>query len=238
MSTPSELARASQHAALGDVVTLFILDATVFGAPLLRFTPGTKDNAPVSFQGNVYTPVPVEATGFEWNGQSAPPRPQLRVANINHLLTGLVAEHEDLVGALVTRIRTLAKYLDGSPNADGVYWEPEIYSIERKTLQTNIHIEWELSSVLDQEGIMLPRRQVLRDTCTHRYRVWVGGGSGFDYSTATCPYTGSESFDELNQPTTPDKDRCSRQLSGCRARFGQNAVLPTRAFPGAARVRS
>jgi lambda family phage minor tail protein L len=83
--------------------------------------------------------------------------------------------------------------------------------------------------------MQLPRRQVLRDTCLHTYRVW--NGTAFDYSRATCPYTGSATFAADDTVSDNAHDRCSRLVSGCKERFGETAVLPTRAFPGVARYR-
>jgi lambda family phage minor tail protein L len=98
-------------------------------------------------------------------------------------------------------------------------------------------IEWQLSSAIDQQGVTLPGRQVLRDTCTHTYRSFNTVTQTFDYSNATCPYTGALSFGLDDAPSGASGDICSKQLSGCKKRFGNNGNLPTRAFPGVGRVQ-
>jgi lambda family phage minor tail protein L len=96
-------------------------------------------------------------------------------------------------------------------------------------MQPAAFIEWELAPATDQEGVLLPRRQVLSQYCTHTYRRW--NGTAFVYGS--CPYTGSQFFTEQGTSTNdPAKDKCSRRLdTGCIKRFGNNP-LPTRAFPG------
>ena len=97
----------------GAIVELFELDLTPFTGDLLRFHAGTNGLlANVTWNGNVYTRFPVAASGFEFTGQGQAPRPKLMASNIAGAITALVLQYEDLVGAKVTRRRTLAKYLD------------------------------------------------------------------------------------------------------------------------------
>lgn len=94
-------------------VELFELDSTAQGGGVLRFHNGLNGLLqPVIWQGLSYTPGPIEATGFEYSGQGQAPRPRLKVANVNGLMGALVRETGDLLGAKLTRRRTLAKYLD------------------------------------------------------------------------------------------------------------------------------
>ena len=104
------------------IIELFTLttDATLHGsAQTYRFHNGTSLNAngDIIWAGNQYLKMPIEAEGFAFaKGQL--PRPTLTVSNalgtitaillnVNHVTTG-----NDLTGATVTRIRTLARYLD------------------------------------------------------------------------------------------------------------------------------
>jgi lambda family phage minor tail protein L len=233
----SSLSETQQKSSPGDFLQLFVLDATALGGTVLRFVLGAGDiGATVTWQGEVYTAAPVEAEGFEVNGQGSLPTPKIKIANINGALQGMIRDHGDLVGALVTRTRVFAQNLDGASEADPTaHYPPDIYRVERKIAMNKIYVEWELSAALDQQGVMLPRRQVLRDYCDKRYRFW--GGSVFDYTKATCPYTGSACFNTQGNPVGAADDRCGKRLSDCKLRFGVNAVLPYGGFPGVARVR-
>lgn len=225
-----------QQASLDDVVTLFTLDATPLGGEIYRFTSSAFETTAVMWDGELYTPIPVEASGFEWNGQGALPQPTIRVANVNRVFSGAVNEFDDLVGLEVTRTRTFRRFLDGEVEADPDGHLPiDYYVIEMKTNQNKVFIEWKLSAKFDQQGVTLPRRQILQNACSHIYRRW--NGSGFDYTKATCPYAGSTYFKADGEPTIDAaQDRCGKKLADCKARF-QNAPLPTRAFPGVSRVR-
>src|SRR3546814_18403294 len=62
--------------------------------------------------------------------------------------------------AKLTRRRTLAKYLDGMPDADpDEEFPPEIWFIEQKVGETSEAVEFELASAMDFQGVQLPRRQ-------------------------------------------------------------------------------
>ncbi len=102
-----------QKLAPGNLVELFELDASAIGGTVYRFHAGTNElQSPVVWQGNIYTPYPVEASGFEWSGRGTLPQPQVRVANIFGLISALCLQHDDLVGAKLIRRRTFVKYLD------------------------------------------------------------------------------------------------------------------------------
>lgn len=218
------------------IVTVFELDARQFGDGILRFCNEAVDGGLVRFNGYEYQPVPIQAEGFEWNGQGTLPRPTLTVTAMELAFLSLVISADDLVGAPVKRIRTYRRHLDDGSDPDPEAMFPvDYYVIERKTSQNRRAIQFELSVQMDQQGRMIPHRQVLRDTCTHRYRYFANGE--YQYDGVTCPYAGSGEWEQNGSPAAPGEDRCGKRLSDCRLRFGENGVLPTRAFSGVGRVR-
>lgn len=234
----SDLTELSQAPALDDLIELFELDATALGGDLYRFVCGLDGGAQVQWDGNIYAAMPVEATGFEWSGQGQLPRPKLKVANVSGVFGAAAIGLDDLLGATLRRIRTFAQFLDNgdNPDPDAIY-PIDVYRIDRKSAQNKVYLEFELAAALDQEGVYLPRRQVLQGYCSHRYRRWDADAGAFDYAKATCPYAGTTFFTENGTATiAPSQDQCSKKLTGCQARFGRQP-LPTRAFPGVARVR-
>ena len=104
------------------IIELFTIttDATLHGsAQTYRFHNGTSlnNNGDVVWAGNTYIKMPIEAEGFAFtNGQL--PRPTLTISNALGTITAIllnvnaVTTGIDLTGATVTRIRTLARYLD------------------------------------------------------------------------------------------------------------------------------
>lgn len=224
---------------LGGRVTLFQLDLTMFGLNVLHLAPGTAGATAVGYGGELYAPHPITAEGFELSTSGPLPRPTLQVANIDNSFTALVEQNDDLQGALLTRIRTYARYLDDGPEPDGdVHLPLDIYQLSLKTAHTRDVIQWDLTAMMDQEGVQLPGRQVIRDYCDHVTRRWDPDANAFDYSRATCPYTGI-ARDVTGAPCANADEVFSKRLSTCcQARFGVNAVLPTRAFPGVARLKA
>lgn len=217
------------------LVELFELDCTTLGGSLLRFHNGKNAlSNDVVWQGNTYNAFPIEATGFEFSGRGTLPRPTLRVANVTGLLGVLVRNYQDLIGAKLTRKRTLMQYLDAvnftggvNPSADPTAALPDdVYFIDRKVVENKVLVEFELAASFDVAGVQLPRRYIVQNVCVWTYR----GGD--------CSYTGTAYFDANDQPVaTLAQDVCGKRLSSCKARFGQYAELPAGLFPAAGLTR-
>ncbi|MHC1728582.1 MAG: phage minor tail protein L [Syntrophobacteraceae bacterium] len=189
------LSEDQQKLDVGDYIVLYMLDARALGDDVHYFTQNVFSDRIVQWR-NIneppgivdYTPIDIEATGFEVTGQGTLPTPTFSISNVGMALLGAVITWNGLLGALVYRYRTLKKYLVGEPGQDlTAYWPPDIYEIERKIEQNKFKVSWELKALLDNEGRKIPRRQALRDACEHRYRIWTGGA--FSYVNATCPYS-------------------------------------------------
>jgi len=166
------------------VVELFELDlseniTTGVGSNKLYFTnqttiSGTKLQWKATGSGTslvTYEPLPISAEGFDRTTNGQIPRPTLTVANIFNTFTEVLSELDDLVGARITRRRTLAKYLGGLPTTDlDAEFPSDIYYIERKVAETNQFVTFELASELDLEGLQLPKRIITQNYCIWEYR--------------------------------------------------------------------
>ena len=164
------------------IIELFTLttDATLHGsAQTYRFHNGTSLNAngDITWAGNQYIKMPIQAEGFAFQkGQL--PRPTLTISNALGTITAIllnvnaVTTGNDLTGATVTRIRTLARYLDavnfpdstnplGTPDPTAEFPQ-EIYKIDRKSSENREIVQFELAAVFDLAGIRAPKRQCTR----------------------------------------------------------------------------
>ena len=164
------------------IIELFTLttDATLHGsAQTYRFHNGTSLNAngDIIWAGNQYLKMPIQAEGFAFQkGQL--PRPTLTISNALGTITAIllnvnqVTTGNDLTGATVTRIRTLARYLDavnfpdstnplGTPDPTAEFPQ-EIYKIDRKSSENREIVQFELAAVFDLAGIRAPKRQCTR----------------------------------------------------------------------------
>lgn len=240
--------------AAGQLVELFELDATSLGGSLLRFHNGKNGiGGDVVWQGATYSAFPIEAEGFEYNAAGQMPRPKLRVANATGLLGALVRTYGDLIGAKLTRRRTMVKYLDaanflftwanmtdfwsayvlvwpyysGNPTADPTASLPDdVYFVDRKAIENKIVIEFELAAAFDVAGVQLPRRYIVQNVCPWRYRG------------AECGYTGPAVAKADDTPTAVlAQDVCGKRLSSCKLRFGAFGELPFGGYPAAGLVR-
>ena len=149
---------------------------------IFRFHAGSSLNAngEIVWKGDSYLRFPIQVTGFAFQkGQL--PRPKMTVSNAGIIPgTGIISAillsvnetttGNDLTGAVVTRIRTLAKFIDAvnfadntnataDPNAE---FPQEIYSIDRKAAENREVVEFELAAPTDLAGVRIPGRQATR----------------------------------------------------------------------------
>lgn len=229
MSVPvSEL----QAIAPSAVIELFELELNVAQHGVndtYRFHSGSSldGNGEVVWNGNAYLRFPVEAEGFEYTGKGTLPRPKIRCSNILSFVTAILSTLPNgLEGAKVTRIRTLARYIDAVNFPGGVnpYGTPdptaefprEIYYIDRKVAETRDVVEFELASAFDLAGVRAPKRQCVSNICQ-----WV-------YKSAECGYIGTAYFDENDASVASSTlDVCGKRLSSCSVRFGEQSQVGT-----------
>lgn len=163
----------------------------------LHGTPSSSDSGTYYFTGmtdavttgnNAYAPIhwgnpskeyqrlPIQCSGFEYNGHGQLPRPKLVVSNLFSTFSSILVDvnavtpGNDLVGARVVRIRTLLKYLPNSNfTGDNPYGTPDVtqefpqesYVVARKSLESRNVCEFELASAIDMVNTALPKRQIL-----------------------------------------------------------------------------
>ena len=153
---------------------------------IYRFHGGSSlnNNGEIVWAGNSYTRMPIIADGFAYRrGQI--PRPKLTISNalgsISAILNlvntatvaGAVNTGNDLTGATVTRIRTMARFLDavnfpgnsnplGTPDPTAEF-KREIYLVDRKATENREIVEFELAAPSDLAGVRLPKRQCTRE---------------------------------------------------------------------------
>ena len=218
---------ALQEIAPGAIIELFQLElnAAQHGVnETYYFHAGvnaTGSNGNLVWNSQAYLAFPIEADGFEYSGQGQLPRPKLRISNVFGTITALLLTlPSGIEGAKVTRIRTLARYIDAVNFPGGVnpYGTPdptaefprEIIYIDRKAVETRDVIEFELAAVFDLISVKAPKRQCISNICQWEYRG------------PECGYAGNAYFNTNNQPVpTLAEDACGKQLSSCELRFNQ-----------------
>lgn len=230
-----------QEVAPGAVIELYELELNVdqHGTnTVFRFHAGINHDRTddVVWDGNAYTRFPVIAEGFEYNGRGELPRPRLQISNVLSTVTTLLAGLPNgLGGAKVTRIRTLARFLDavnfendtnpfGTPDPTAEF-PREVYFVDRKSAENREVVEFELAAIFDIAGVRGPKRQCLRNLCQWEYR------------SSECSWTGTDYYNAADQEVSSEaEDVCGKRLSSCRTRFGRTD-LPYGAFPGLGQFR-
>jgi lambda family phage minor tail protein L len=146
------------------LIELYTLDCTPLGGAVVHFT-NTESTAgtSISFGGVAYTPIPLQTAGWEFTSTGNQPSPTITISNVSRQLLSYTVTLGDLVGARLTKIVTVGRFLDDGDTPDSSqFLGPEVYVIDQKTAHTNQFITWQLVGVLNQVNQYLPRRQVLR----------------------------------------------------------------------------
>ncbi|WP_369991326.1 phage minor tail protein L [Pseudomonas xanthosomatis] len=202
----------------GNQVRLYEIDATRLGGNIMRFH-GHAEEGDIIWQGQLYSPMQMEAKGFDIRGDGRPATPSLQLANeiagVRGAVTALCLALKDMAGAKVKVIETFKHFLDaanfpgGNPEASNQCRE-NLWYIEQKTDEDREQVTFDLSSPLDLGGIQLPSQQITK-LCR-----WACRGQ---YRGEACAYTGAAMFTKQNEPTdNPALDRCAGRWASCKLR--------------------
>lgn len=168
----------------------------------------------IKFRGDQYYSFPIITEGFEMSSAGNLPQPKMTITTLEGMeeysagvLTNLkhaFREVNNLIGAKVSRIRTFAKFLDQSDNDNapnlGSQEDPnaefprDVYYVDRKSAENKSVIQFELSSVLDLQGLKLPGRLVMAGRCPWTYR---GEGCCYEYKAHSSGPTEGDDQDEI-----------------------------------------
>ena len=112
-------------------------------------------------------------------GDGKLPRPKIRVANVNSIVTNFLQNYQDFKNAKVVRKKVQVKFLDDS-NFDGgnpfgiadskAELLDEEWIMGRKTQESKVFVEFELNSPLDLENFDVNSRGVQAKFCYWQYR--------------------------------------------------------------------
>lgn len=153
-------------------------------------------NGPIYWQGEQYTPFPIQSSGFESKGDGTLPRPKLSISNQDFFVSNLIRRYNNLVGAKIVRKRTFVKFLDAANFSDGqnpygsqssdarAGLEDQVFFILRRSSENKAVVEFELGSPLELDNVNFPKRIVMSRYCSFHYR-----GNG-------CRYMGPPVADE------------------------------------------
>ena len=170
-----------------------IVGANIGADSVYRFCSMKNSSNPIYWQGNGYQPMPIEAEGFEQQGDGRLPRPRLTLANPDGLFSKIVHANHDFSNAKITRKRTFVRFLDddnfidpGTHNQDGrnpfgeadpdSHYPDDVYFISKKIAENKKVIQFELVSALELQGAEVPARIVMPNYCNWVYRCSIGCG--------------------------------------------------------------
>lgn len=128
----------------------------------------TNNPVSVTFGGNSYIAIPLYFSGYDQKSEGAYSRPTVTIANVlTTFKNAIQISNNDLVGKKFTRRKTLAKYLNSNPIIE---MPKQVFTIDRIESETAQSVTFELTSGFDLQGITVPNRYVLANTCTWLYQ--------------------------------------------------------------------
>ena len=184
------------------LLELFQIDGTFLGIPdIYYFTNGTNPiGGKIIFNTQQYDPMAIAVESVEIDGKGSLPRPKLTVSNVGGLLSPILYQFDNLIGAKVTRRKVFGRFIDAANFPGGInpYGTPDttaftddLFFINRKLTENREFIQFELATVLEIDGTKLPSRQVLATICPFRFR-----------DSTTCAYSGPPVSDKNNKVFT------------------------------------
>jgi phage-related protein len=196
----------------------------------------------IIWNSQAYLAFPIEATEFEYTGTGSLPRPKLRISNIYGTITALILSLPNgLEGAKVTRIRTLARYLDAAnfPDAGILLTEDS----DALLLEDGSSILLEAINPTEDPTAEFPREiyYIDRKASENRDLIEFELAAAFDlvgvrapkrqcvsnvcqwtYRGAECGYAGNAYFNFNDVPVAAiGQDVCGKRLRSCELRFSQ-----------------
>lgn len=191
------------------VLELFLLYPDFKNEPskFYTFHPGSVFKNPVVWNGLQYMPLSVDTEGFGIFGDGTLPRPKMRIANTDKIITVLLQQYSDLKNAVIYRKKVFVKHLDdanfdgGNPFgvADGnAEITEEKYLIGQKVLENFNYVEFELNLPTDLDNFDVNQRTVNAKYCYWQYRGLGCGYQGKPVETAT-----AEPFKDPNGNIVP-----------------------------------
>lgn len=193
------------------IIELFEISNIKNSDEIIRFHGGVNNMFySLFFDEKEYFYIPYEATDFATRSDGGLQRPKLKIINFSGFLSRYILSKDDLIKAEVRRIRTFIRFLDKENfldyDSEIDYWNkmgiqpdpsatlrPDIWYINQKTEENKYYIEFELSNALDLENATLPRRQIINNYCTWKYRgknCNYGGQPIADYNNVKFDQTG------------------------------------------------
>jgi phage-related protein len=202
----------------------------------------TGNSGDIIWNGQAYLAFPIEATEFEYTGTGSLPRPKLRVSNIYGTITGIILTLPNgLEGAKVTRIRTLARYLDAANFPDAGILLTE--DIDALLLEDGGSILLEAINPTEDPTAEFPREiyYIDRKASENRDLIEFELAAAFDlvgvrapkrqcvanvcqwtYRGPECGYAGNAYFNFNDVPVAAiGQDVCGKRLRSCELRFSQ-----------------
>lgn len=122
-----------------------------------------------------YTAIPLYFSGYDQKSEGAYSRPTVTIANVlSTFKNAIQISNNDLVGKKLTRRKTLAKHLaTGNVNTGGtapIEMPIQVFTIDRVESESAQSVTFELTSGFDLQGITVPNRYILANTCTWLYQ--------------------------------------------------------------------
>lgn len=160
-----------------------------------------------------YVSFPMSFSGYEQKSDGPYSRPTIAFANVlTTFKSAIGASNDVLIGKKLTRRKTLQKHLAtgtvgqtfGTHGVTPVEQQKQVFFIDRIERESAIEVVFELTSGFDLQGITVPNRYILANTCTWLYQ---GAYDGLSQRIGACKWKNTNNnpgftvyYDKNNRP--------------------------------------
>jgi lambda family phage minor tail protein L len=168
----------------------------------MGFHGGAIYSQSIVWQDYKYLPLSMESEGFDILGDGKLARPKIRVANQHNIITQFLQVYKDFKNAKVVRKRVSVKFIDdvnfeggnpfgeADPNAE---LTNETWLMGRKTQESKLFVEFELTSPLDIDNFSVNSRNIISKFCYWQYR-----GEGCRYAGLPIEDSDGNPFEDID----------------------------------------
>jgi lambda family phage minor tail protein L len=145
------------------LIELFELDTTALGGSVLRFCNYSEAQSPdfITFDGQVYTPVPIMTKEFGSNLNNSEEQPSISIADFGKVITSLLNTiGGEIGGAVIKRTLVFRDNLDDGIDPDPLAaLPPEIYIVENHIFNGLIYT-FNMGNPLNFMSLLVPKRRI------------------------------------------------------------------------------
>lgn len=147
-------------------IELWQVDLTIWGGPVKYYHNCLNQltDKELDYGGDAYEAVPIEGSGFDFDGNGPPPQPIVSISNIGFQIMDLAKLYRRFMVCPVTKVVTLRKHLDDGSDPDSSNWvSKDVFVVDHIIAMDDRVAEIQLATNIDAFRAQMPYKVVRAD---------------------------------------------------------------------------